>query len=1037
MIFQLRRVIILAIVISVAFANTVSCTIFHNKGDDQLKADSLVNKKPTTFCNPINLNYYMIEHGSFGAGNWKGQEEYAFREAADPSICVFNDKYYLFTSIADGYWVSDDLTTWSFLNIEDKSDGMMGNPAFFAPTAVKIDDTMYYTRGGTGIWKTQTPQDPNSWTLMPDTTHGLDDIQFFYDSDIDKLYVTHGCSGKYEIYIQEFDKKTMTPIGERITVRTTDYLNRGFDRCYAGWWGDDSSLENEGSNYTEGSQLFKYKGKYYLIYAGQNLNNTYCDSVLISDSPVGPFEYQNYNPVSMKMRGFANGAGHGEKFEDLHGNWWNVVTQNIYTYDSAERRISIFPMGFTDDGQMMCDTYLGDMPLKVSTNPEENGTKQRNAGYYLLSKNKPVTVSSTLKGYSVDDGVDNNIRTFWSAQTGDRGEFFQVDLLDVCDINSVQINFCEVDAIRPVYRENNKLQYKLEYSVDNKNWKLLCDKSNADTDLPHDYIELNDTVKARYIKVTNISTPYGAKFSIRDLRVFGKSIEQLPEKAAFNIKRDYDDTRNMEVTWERADRAEGYIVRFGNEPERMFQVYECYDRDATSAKIRYLMTNTEYYVTVDTVNSGGITKGDIILKTGDSNNIYEAEKSSLSSGAIVALNLNETNNLEAASGGSVVDMSVQGATCKFKSTVTNDDKYRIGIHYSSYGNSNINVSVNGSNLTTLEAKNTGGFTAFNKVLIMEENLNKGDNEIAIISEGGNLILDCISVNPIDRENNIIYNAQLLNKSIDSLPEKNKITKFYEKTILSIIEKYNNLSSSEKEQVKDYNKITKLQKEISKIKNKEKAQIVRMVQDEISSLPNARKIDLDKKSQVMSSAKSFYDLKLDEQKLVNNSAKLIKALDKLRELSGNTAKTKTVIDKFEIEYSPHPSWLASEQVGIGWDPSLGIRRNDFNNDAYVTYEAQLQEMDYFTGCRVVLQLSGIYDRIDIFTSVNGIEWIPYDWKSMKSVNDDPEDFEAFNSITPFPQNSRYIKFSIPIINPEQGPVYAIILRSVTLHGVPLY
>jgi len=46
----------------------------------------------------------------------------------------------------------------------------------------------------------------------------------------------------------------------------------------------------------------------------------------------------------------------------------------------------------------------------------------------LLNYNKPVWVSSTLGGYLPNNAVDESIKTYWSAKTGDAGEWIVTDL---------------------------------------------------------------------------------------------------------------------------------------------------------------------------------------------------------------------------------------------------------------------------------------------------------------------------------------------------------------------------------------------------------------------------------------------------------------------------------------------------------------------------------------------------------------------------------------------------------------------------------
>ena len=47
----------------------------------------------------------------------------------------------------------------------------------------------------------------------------------------------------------------------------------------------------------------------------------------------------------------------------------------------------------------------------------------------LLNYKKPVLVSSTLGAvHPANDAVDENIKTYWSAATGEKGEWIQTDL---------------------------------------------------------------------------------------------------------------------------------------------------------------------------------------------------------------------------------------------------------------------------------------------------------------------------------------------------------------------------------------------------------------------------------------------------------------------------------------------------------------------------------------------------------------------------------------------------------------------------------
>src|SRR5258706_3929252 len=157
-------------------------------------------------------------------------------------------------------------------------------------------------------------------------------------------------------------------------------------------------------------------------------------------------------------------------------------------------------------------------------------------GCMLLNYNKPVTVSSTLGSYYPDYAVDENIKTYWSAKTSDKGEWIQTDLGNISTVNAIQINCADQDVSFPKEMDSIFLgktlglyhQYKIYGSKDGKKWNVLVDKSNNKTDVPHDYIELEKPVQARYIKLLNIHMPAG-KFAISGLRVFGNGNGNKPD----------------------------------------------------------------------------------------------------------------------------------------------------------------------------------------------------------------------------------------------------------------------------------------------------------------------------------------------------------------------------------------------------------------------------------------------------------------------------------------------------------------------------
>jgi len=104
---------------------------------------------------------------------------------------------------------------------------------------------------------------------------------------------------------------------------------------------------------------------------------------------------------------------------------------------------------------MYCNTAFGDYPAWL---PDSTGDhlKGRFTGWMLLNYNKPVTVSSVLGGYLPNYAVDEDIRTYWSAQTGNENEWIQTDLGDLSDVYAIQINYADQDADREICHKRNQ-----------------------------------------------------------------------------------------------------------------------------------------------------------------------------------------------------------------------------------------------------------------------------------------------------------------------------------------------------------------------------------------------------------------------------------------------------------------------------------------------------------------------------------------------------------------------------------------------------
>lgn len=549
-----------------------------------------------TYCNPLNLDYGYSPIPDFA-------EQGRHRATADPVITLFKGTYYLFSTNQWGYWWSDDLLQWHFIPRKFLKPWHKVYDELCAPAAVAVGDTLLllgstYTKDFP-LWMSTNPK-VDDWKEAVDSMKvGAWDPAFFLDDD-GRLYLYFGSSNTYPIYGQEIERKTFQPIGERRELIGLHDDEHGWERF--GEHNDNTYLRP----FIEGAWMTKHARKYYLQYGAPGTEfSGYADGVYVGDHPFGPFTYQKHNPFSYKPGGFIRGAGHGSTFQDKHGNSWHVTTMTIAVKNNFERRLGLFPAGFDEDGVLFANTAYGDYPHSMPDKPMD-ASKTRFTGWMLLNYNKPVTVSSTLGGYEPNFAVDENIKTYWSAATGNKGEWLQSDLGEICTVRAVQINYADQDAEFLGKQLNIYHQYLLSASLDGKNWRVVLDKSSNRTDVPHDYVELPKPAQARFIKIENIHMPSG-KFALSGLRVFGTGKGSKPGPVKhFEVLRGESERRNAWLKWQSSDDAFGYVIHVGTSPDKLYNSIMVYGSN------EYFFSGMDktpaYYFQIEAFNENGISE---------------------------------------------------------------------------------------------------------------------------------------------------------------------------------------------------------------------------------------------------------------------------------------------------------------------------------------------------------------------------------------------------------------------------------------------
>ncbi len=565
-----------------------------------------------TYCNPINIDYGYTPIPNFS-------EAGRHRATADPAMVNYKGDYYLFSTNQWGYWWSSDMLNWKFIArkfLRPWNGGVYDE--LCAPAVGIIGDTMIvfgstYTRTFT-IWMSTNPK-ANEWKPLVDSFEiGGWDPAFFTDDD-GRLYMYNGSSNRYPLYGIELNRHTFQPIGTRKEMYALEDWRYGWQRF--GEYLDNTFLDP----FIEGAWMTKHNGKYYLQYGAPGTEfSGYADGVIVGDKPLENFTPQP-DPLSWKAGGFARGAGHGSTFQDNFNNWWHISTIAISVKNNFERRLGIWPAGFDKDDVMYCNTAFGDYPHFLphpSSQAEKGDSVLKDRGFFtgwlLLNFNKPVTVSSTLGNYNANLAVDENIKTYWSAASANKGEWIQSDLGNISTVNAIQINYADQDVDSSFLGKTLNVfhQYKIFSSLDGKKWTLLVDKSNNKTDVPHDYIELKKPVQTRFIRLENIHMPTG-KFAISGLRVFGNGNGSKPASVkGFIVLRTEKDKRSAWLKWMQQNDAYAYNIYTGVAPDKLYNCIMI--QNANEYYYKGMDRERTYYFQIEAINENGVSERTKVMK---------------------------------------------------------------------------------------------------------------------------------------------------------------------------------------------------------------------------------------------------------------------------------------------------------------------------------------------------------------------------------------------------------------------------------------
>ncbi len=441
---------------------------------------------------------------------------------ADPTIRKFGDTYYLYATTdgtGNGYgpaqvWVSKDFVNWKNIVMNWPTTEVV-----WAPDVVQMPNGkfryFYCEPCNINIGESDSPIGPwhnilgkEDAVMVPDRyVHNVItlDPQLFVDEDKSQyLYFTtwgiyngFGC-GVAKLKDGDFDLNALASNVAKDARRWNE--NNPFPIAADEFFTEKRLIPNtELKDIFEAPFVFKRNGIYYFTYSsGSCHTDTYRVQYATSTvGPMGPFEYKG-ELLTTNEDETVHGPGH-HSIIDINGKYYIVYHRhnNPKSIHGFNRQVCIDEVKFDAQGNII--------PIIPTHNAQNVDIFKSASKYKNLAYGAKVTASSYYDDwFKPEYAVDDNNATLWKAKRCNwdsqkpctaHEEWLQIDLGNPMKFNEV---WTQLEYSTFFY------QYKVETSLDGKNWTMYADRTN-NTMQGSPMIDKGAT-KAQYIRITITDT---------------------------------------------------------------------------------------------------------------------------------------------------------------------------------------------------------------------------------------------------------------------------------------------------------------------------------------------------------------------------------------------------------------------------------------------------------------------------------------------------------------------------------------------------
>jgi len=481
-----------------------------------------------TYCNPLPIpeiprgkdEWYPYEEGMFSHENKPASVTGPdYRSISDPTVFYYDNKWYLYPSYGMA-WVTEDFEHWKHVRTEPYCPK-------YSPAITTWKDKFLMVSWNNPLYVADTPLGP--FELLGKFI-GLDGAEFvpcdpcIFTDDDGRLYLYAFSSEKipgknYEctkIVGYELDTENPRRVirGPELILKMNPQENP-WERY--GFYG-----ENTVFGWVEGPHLLKHNGRYYMIYASPDTNNSaYVQGVYYSDAgPLDGFVQQKKNPLTFHREGIVGGAGHGCVEHGPNNTLWAFYTVVAPYANQYERRIGMDLVAVDENGELYCPFGVTDTPQYIPGLVEDPLTDGNSPGYLPISKRWRQTASSALPGRDSIYATDESSITWWEADYDDPLPTLTCNLKAEYRIGAARIFWHESGLDYEKGYVPGPIRYFIEGRIHNGEWFTLVDRRDSTEEFNIDY-RYFEPKTCDYVRLTITGAPEGIHPGVIDFTVFG------------------------------------------------------------------------------------------------------------------------------------------------------------------------------------------------------------------------------------------------------------------------------------------------------------------------------------------------------------------------------------------------------------------------------------------------------------------------------------------------------------------------------------